>query len=122
MLPYSPEAHTSRRVLSLGPHEPYILPYTTPSTKSRMLEDLESLPSPKFTPERSERPRESLSDRIARVYHAVSWIFGFREKYSLLLCACKSLMSPSAAYRSCSICLRGCPHWILSWTLYDDEP
>jgi hypothetical protein len=35
------------------------------------------------------QPKKSHLEVLANVYYAVSWIFGFKERYSLALCAWK---------------------------------
>jgi hypothetical protein len=59
---------------------------------------------------------------MTNFYWAVTRIFGFNEKYSLALCACKTLIAFSPAYSLCSDFLWRCSHRILFRTDHDDEP
>jgi hypothetical protein len=77
--------------------------------------DIRMLPN---VPHTKHSPFEGLTD----FYWAVTRIFGFNEKYSLGLCACKTLIALLSAYSFCSDFLWGRSYWILSRTDPDDEP
>ena len=64
----------------------------------------------------------SCFEGITNVYGVVTRMFGFNEKYSLGLCACKTLITLLPTYSLCSDFLWGCSYRILSRTDPDDEP
>jgi hypothetical protein len=85
MLPNLPG--TNRRgTIQLAPQE--FRPYVSPSTKNAELPDPDSTPAPQIT---TAQPRKSRFEGLASAYDALSWIFGFKEKYSLALRACKPM-------------------------------
>jgi hypothetical protein len=76
--------------------------------------EIQELPSPP--------PKSSHLEGITNFYGAVSRMFGFNEKYSLGLCACKTSITFMSAHSPCSDFLWGCSYRILSRTDLDDEP
>jgi hypothetical protein len=79
----SPSSTSRSGTIGLVPKEPYspYLPYASHS----------ELPDPADTRQPDVtvvRPRKSRFEGFANAYSGVSWIFGFKEKYSLALCKC----------------------------------
>ena len=72
------------------------LPYASTSVKEGELADPDSLQPSHFTiTTPSKRPR---FEGFINFYDAVSWIFGFKEKYSLALSACLVSMADIPPY------------------------
>ncbi|KIM81594.1 hypothetical protein PILCRDRAFT_821370 [Piloderma croceum F 1598] len=81
MLAHSPSSTSRSGTIGLGPketHSPY-LPYASHSE----LPDLADTQQPHITV--VVRPRKSRFEGLANAYSGVSWILGFKEKYSLAL-------------------------------------
>jgi hypothetical protein len=109
--------------VGLGPQESYnpYLPYATYSTNEVQLAHPDTTLPTGFTP--SARPRKSRFESLAHVYDAISWIFGFKEKYSLALCAYKvSIPYLQLIPTVYSNLFRRCSHRILSCAKHNDEP
>ena len=94
MLTHSPSSTSRSGTVGLVPKEPYspYLPYASHS----------ELPDPDDTRQPHAtvvvRPRESRFEGLANAYSGVSWIFGFKEKYSLALCECDAFQKSATAH------------------------
>lgn len=75
------------------------LPYSSASVKGEELADPDSLqPSHYIVTAPAKRSR---FESLINIYDAVSWIFGFKEKYSLALSACLVSMADMPPYLKC---------------------
>jgi hypothetical protein len=121
----SPPSTNRHSTASPGPRESYnpYLPYAARSVKEEEFADrpdsLGSVPPNLIT---SARPKKSRFEAFSNVYNAISWILGFKEKYSLALCAWMVSAAFIAAYPSCSDFFWGCSYRILPWAYSNDEP
>lgn len=96
MLPRPPSTSASRRatlVSQVRPKDPeayslFVSP-TQPTPKAEIIDPVREL-TPNSAP---AQPKTSLFEGLVSAYGAISWIFGFKEKYSLVLRACNVIVA-----------------------------
>lgn len=120
-LTHSPSSTSRSGIVGFGskePHSPY-LPYVS----NTELPDFADTRQPHNVTTVVVRPRKSRFEGLANAYSGVSWILGFREKYSLALCECDAFYEPATLiFTKCSDIFRGCSYRLLFSPHYDDEP
>jgi len=70
------------------------------------------------------RSRKSRFEGLANAYTGISWIFGFKEKYSLALCGCNAFQKYvlQLIFTIYSDIFWWCSHRLLPCPQYNDEP
>jgi hypothetical protein len=96
----NPSSTSRSDIVALGPQQSYdpYLPYANITHSKNVDPDRTSLPHLTI----AARQRKSRFEGLANLYDAVSWIFGFKEKYSLALRAFTVSMAFSVPYSDLS--------------------